>query len=174
MDKSIEAFNLLLYFKYHKNIASINENKIFEFANGRIVAIDEGKYNRVQRSELKDRFKIKTYCITSGVFDVILKKVCLKKSNFVLRGILFEDDSITTVEYSDIENLIYMDKFDKVYGETFNILDEYCTSIKMIKLFFKGYDFSIFVEGRIETYAPSKTVLELTQDEEFNKMILGV
>lgn len=174
MNNIIEVFNLLLYIKYGKEIKKIDKNKIFEFNNDRIIAVDEGEYSREERSNLKKESKIKTYYITDGIFDTILKQVCSGKTDFILRDIVFDEYSVNdTIEYSDIKYLINKKEYEKAYKEIYSVLDEYYTSIKMVKLFFQGYDFCLFIEGRIEAYAPEEVVKELVKNEKFNSMILG-
>ena len=173
---SIKAVNLLLYLKYDCFEKKSHEgNSILCFNNKKIFAVDEFMYNKEQRCNLQKQLCIRPYYINQRIFHSLLRASCKLGTNILIRNIVFIDDSIKDEpEYELLENLIHKESYEKVYDITINLLKEYDTEIKNIKINFRGYDFKLTNKGVIETFAPQSTITSLSNDKVFNKIILGI
>lgn len=176
MISNIKAVNLLLYIKYDSLTQSICKyNNILCFNNEKIIAVDEFEYNREQRYNLQEQFGIRPYYISQRIFHEILIETCMKKTEIILRNIIFKDEAVTReLEYEDLEELIGNGDYNLAYKTIISILEEYDTEIKNININYRGYDFKITNKGVIETVAPRDTITSLAGNNKFNKVILGI
>lgn len=171
----IKAVNLLLYLKYSNNDITEYKNKnIFCFDNNKIIAVDEFEYDRDERYCLQKKMCMRPYYISQIIFEEIIKEICEKQVDFILKGIVFSEDFIKdTYEFQQLESYINEKKLSYIYKEIFNIIEEFDTYIKKLSFIYKGYEFELTRKGVISVLAPINTIKYLVSDFKFNKLILG-
>lgn len=176
MNCEVKVVNLLLYRIYRDfNDNYCNNKDIFCFNNKKIIAIDEIEYDRDKRYTLQKIMTIKPYYVSQIIFHKIIREICNKQVDFIIRDIIFDDNYVTeTEEFYSLEEYIGHRQLINIYKMVFNLLEEYNTSIKLIKLNYQGYDFELTKQGVLSACAPIGTIRDLTTNDKFNKLILGV
>jgi len=166
--------NYFLYLKIGKEKIDCNSLKdIYCFNNNKIIAVDKNSYSKSKRAELQTELSITPYYITQNIFKEFIFYVVSNKK-YLIRNIDFLDETVKeTDEYNYLISLMH-NRSNEIYSYVNYMIDEFDTDVSTLVIRFSGYDFSISSKGVIDTFAPNKFFYEFLNDQNINKLILGL